>query len=80
MEFRVSFNGVYEEDGRLKEALVDAVDRWEAVVKAVDELKLNRAFTLNFWAAQSSVKKLDRKKRLSWWEKLQLDKGAKSGE
>ena len=73
MEFRVGFNGIYKEDGSQKEVVVDAVDRWEAVVKAVDELKLSRSYSLNFWAAQSSVKKLDRKKRLSWWEKLRLE-------
>jgi len=52
-----------------KEAEVEAEDRWDAVVKAVEKLKLPSNISLTYYAVNSSVSKLERKKRLAWWEK-----------
>lgn len=63
MKFKVVFRGVK------KEIEVDAEDRWDAVTQAVERLKLDRSVSMSFWFDQASVTKLERKKRLAWWEK-----------
>lgn len=52
-----------------KTATVEADDRWEAVSKAVRELKLPEGLTMTHYSDIASVSKLERKKRLAWWEK-----------
>jgi len=52
-----------------KEVEVEAEDRWGAISSAVEKLKLPGNINLTYWALNSSVRKVERKKRLAWWEK-----------
>jgi len=52
-----------------KSSTVDADDRWDAVKKAAKDLKLPEGPSMSYYSDMASVLKLERKKRLAWWEK-----------
>jgi len=56
-------------DVKGKEIEVEADDRWGAVVAAVAKLKLDTNVPMNYYAGSASVRKVERKKPESWWEK-----------
>lgn len=62
---------------------VEASDRWDAICKAAEALGLMRGVaegscTLTNLASIAKVKKIERKSRVSWWERAQaLKKSAK---
>ena len=72
MKWEVKFKDLED-----KPVEVEAVDRWEAVVKAVEALGLNKvpteAKSYSTWSSLAVVRKLERKKRLSYWEKIQRE-------
>lgn len=51
------------------EAIVEADDRWGALVAAIAKFKLPRDVPTTSYSLIASIKKVDRKKRPSWWEK-----------
>jgi len=61
MKFKVRFK-MYTD----KEVVVDAVDRWDAVDKAANELKLDSKYPLSHLSSIASVRKLERKRRREW--------------
>jgi len=61
-------------DVKGKEIEVEADDRWGAVVAAVAKLKLDTNVPMNYYAGSASVRKVERKKPESWWEKAAAKK------
>jgi len=65
MEYIVTFKDVR---GEVK---VDAVDRWDAVCKACEKMKLlgEGKPPVSGWFDIACVRKVERKKRKTWWER-----------